>query len=561
MKIRIFILLLIFGLNACAGLGGGATGPAGEENGNGELGSPGSGGGNLLPQSSIDPPGLTKGHVVAYAPDANQDTPVIGDAGSVDTTGMSDADSDGYADMFSVEVATDASEATPVTCPLKMDGSFECNVPNTTVASTLTVAVTDGSQKSEAITETPNPALLYTRSVPKDMAYLTSDPIGNNYLAGVTDNGGIKITETDGNFAVMNSFDDYYSDASLDVPIGTEGLAVDTTGKLAALQPDEGLELFDILNFRQDIPDFLRTGSVTVPDTFKYTQLKLAGDNNLRFVRWTSDAIRYDEHIHNVLDINFNIPIKSAGDSYNASKVITFDSFQFAGDYYGLAIFEDYGSETPFWNPDVPDIVAANDPSNDKTKIVLTSKRTNPAFVKKVFELPGKPSNYSIQDFILYRNNTAPSNPLPSKNNYYGAGLLLDKQSHSVYLVGFNVIERYGSVVELLAPAAIDLGTNKKPIKAVLNTTKTKVFILTADDSIMLMDLQPTGAISYSTMKNSLKTFDLSTLITDKTVEIKADNLAHYQNTTTGKEYLIVTAKGLKGSMVVDVEKVLAQAQ
>ncbi|MBX7149885.1 hypothetical protein K1X76_12510 [bacterium] len=540
MQIRIFLLFITLIFSACSGL----TGSQGIEEGSPTIQgpAPGSGGGNLLPQSSIPPPSLTKGHVVTYAPDANQNTPVMGDAGSVDTTGMSDTDEDGFADVFSVQVVAD--EATPVSCPLKMDGSFECSIPSTTVASQLSMAVTDGVQKSEAITETPNQHLLWVKNTPSDVVAggsalelatlgLTDSDVAFT-LAG---NNIVPIVNVDGTFMVAGNAENNYS-------IGTaqNQLAYDPTNSYLANRTSAGIPYTSFLPeyLGDPLTDVLSdVGTVTVPEAEDYTALKFSGDGKLRFGIKSVIAAQNHGRIFSLtpMDYSTNIDFFKIGDvdaqgmplTHNQTLAFDMDDGSFK---IALALFEDTSNNIR---------LRANyllDPSRGRFggSSPLTSG-DNFIFTANDFG-----------DLLVYKYQTS---------TQVGRALLLDKTHAKIWVITYSydaLTPANSRVTSTFASATngISIGNNPKDI--VLNTDKTRAYIVCSDNKIYVLDLFKASGVARDPATVRVGTINLTDFI-DKPIELKPSTIS-YQKDISGNEYLLVGSEGLKGMLAIDLETV-----
>ncbi|MBX7148950.1 hypothetical protein K1X76_07675 [bacterium] len=544
-NLRSAFLVFLLLTSACAGVGGGAGSPV-DESGSGGIGGPGGGhlpgGGDAMPPIAIEPKSIDRSKAVVYASDSSNDTPIVGVEGAVDTQGMSDTDGDGYADMYSVEVVSDASDAKSITCPLAINGSFECIVPNTTVANNFTAYVTDGQQKSKPITEAPNPNLLWVKNAPTDVvaggvqANLAALGLSNTDVSfTLAGNTVVPLVNDGGLFMVAGNNANNYS-------IGTaqNELAYDPTANYLADRTNQGVpyNAFDSLYLGDPLQEVLRyVDTTTVPEADDYPKVKFTADGKIRFGIESKTRYQNQGFISDLGDTN-RIHFIDPSDldpvtqqPLTHKRTIDFDIDEGLG--ITLALFVDENDKFRL-RASYP--LAPSNGRFGGTSFLTVNNRTD-AFA----------NDQQFGDLLIYFSQTA---------TQAGRALLLDKTHARVWVVTYNY-DRFNPANSMVSSNfntpgnGILVGANPKEM--VLNSDKTKAYVVCSDNKIYVLDLMkdttpPAPRIPANVIVDSI---DLSSY-TAKNIELKPKTIA-YQKDVSGNEYLLVGLEGYKGVLTVDL--------
>jgi len=565
MKLRYsyFVLILCLALSACTSGAGGLFGGSSNLN-PAAAGTPDTGTTNLEPEGESLPLSFLSGDVnsaftATYAPDSSGHDPIIGFAGSVDTSSMTDSNGDGYADGYFVAtsdssleettarnwswifMSTAHAETTNMICsrsgvmcwPITMTGEFEA-YPS--AASQHYIYITDGTKISTGITATPNTHLLWLAKAPKEITNgptnFTYEDNSANVFWALTQDIGAAIVETDYVFKVVGSHGDNYKmfDAS-----GTTQLAYDSGNhKLGSNILNSGLPIDSFTATDLVSTAFSLDGTTTVPDTEIYNKVKYTVDGKLRFVRKPNSG-KGIENIYYALNSStdeitfFDDSTWSETTLLGISAVTNTIAFDVESSGTGLVLFE------------------AND--SLRFRMAYGAHRyggTSALGITCTYDSDGL-CNY--RDLQIYREN--------SSTTEYGRALLLDKDNNRVGSVRYNYQDGTGSAVITW----IALGIGKTPVSMVLNGDKSKAYVLNqGDDTVSVLTLTNAQGSLLRAANITIESLDLKTYLNGINATITPTSLI-YTTSTSGKNGLVVMSEGLKGAIVVDLDTAILTAE
>ena len=569
MKLRYsyFLLILFCALSACSsGVGGFLSGGSG--NITNPVGTPDTGTTNLEPEGISLPLSFLSGDVnsaftATYAPDSSGHDPIIGFAGSVDTSSMTDSNGDGYADGYFVAtsdssleettannwswifMSTAHAETTNTICsrsgvmcwPITMTGEFEA-YPS--AASQHYIYITDGTKISTGITATPITHLLWLAKAPKEITNgptdFTYEDNSANVFWALTQDIGAAIIETDDIFKVVGSHGDSYKmfDAA-----GTTQLAYDSDNhKLGSNILNSGLPIDSFAATDLVSTAFSLDGTTTVPDTEIYNKVKYTADGKLRFVRKPNSGKGIESIYYGVNSGTDEITFFDSSDSTslgidNVTNTIAFD-VESSGT--GLVLFEGNDSSLRFR------MAYPSGRSSSYTRLGGTSYLG----LTCAYDSDGL-CNY--RDLQIYRENSSPTE--------YGRALLLDKDNNRVGSIRYNYQDGTGSAVITW----IALGDGKTPVAIVFNSDKSKAYILNqGDGTVSVLSLTNAQGSPLRAANITIENLDLKTYLNGISATITPTSLT-YTTSTSGKNYLVVMSEGLKGAIVVDLETATLTAE
>ena len=384
--------------------------------------------------------------------------------------------------------------------------------------------------------------------------------IGKGERAGVN-NRVVKITEDEGTFMVwgdwnarykheeVNAYDAkgiVYSPSPLAGEGGGEG-EIDT-GILSLNLPSTELHLHEVLmlvDWNFVAASFERREE---PDTREYTVLKLVNDK----VMFGTEPEDPNNLAAKILDAYDTTPFDSlpgapgwiefaTADDATApfKRTITFDLHPLDASEtreYVIVVFEDEGGNC---------------------KLRMSNGAPDRRFGGD--EPIGRCSDYDFRDLQIYHENSSASD--------YGKALLLaSNNTDEMAVVSFNR-RSPGAPREIDIQGWLDLGTDKNPQAFVLNTAKTKAYVINQGGESQTPVVKP--SITVLNLKNADGTprpvptieadIPIENYFPSKELAYKPTHLAYHA--TDSAEFLVVGAEEMKGSVVIPTSSLVSRSQ
>lgn len=571
----IFLILFLTGFGSCSGMGGPGAGGLG---GSGLQGDPASGGGGddggttiqdgtggggspeAMPPVSIPAPTLQSNLTLAYNAAAGTETgyvPYIGTPGAADpgegnqvlvsadvitaqletpqfppfkkgglggilTTFISIA----HAEPASMDVLPELPEDLSICnvvgntcCPINPDGSFECYLPtDMSIEQIYAAVITPDGEVGAPVEEAVHANLLWVAAKPS-----VSKPVVDK-IYSLVEGKMVKTQLSDGNWRVTGDQNNGYEDFAA----SGNSFGFDSMNNLfGVLDAGDGIGLYHLDPLLGTV-QWLETATSAraadytvikyVNENLLYGILEKTAQNNARifYALDDFDALKYglDETFGNSIEFIKSDDKSAEGIDLTHSRTITFDV---DADGYVLVVFED----------------------EDGAIRIRMSDGDENRFGREI-SLAG---THEFIDIQIFHKNTSATD--------YGKALLLDRPSNRLWIVEYNhkIIfpppPDFNFEIKSFSKS-VDLGENKNPQAFVLNSDKTKAYVINqGDETLTVVDLTKDIPESMVTA-----TIQLADYVPDK-------QLTYIPNSITYKDgHLFVGSEGIRGQLVINTSSI-----